>query len=206
MRVSARTDVQEGRLQLSVRQLVIILLALALAMFSLVTGSARADDGPPSEDVPAEEIYNVEVPLTLDCGALQQEAADYAVANGHCPAEGETWTDEQAAAVAAAVCGRAGFTAVRSPHFSGFHVVFSYLFVLNEPAIYRFINIAWANQATGRTGSLSDNGFMASSEWSGSRTVLTGAGPVTGSMGAMFILWWGGTCSTPVPLVASVPA
>lgn len=180
-----------GARTVRILRLAIALIALALIAQVLAPGVARAEEEPPPDDI------FVEVPMELDCGSMDPDATEYALANDLCAVDESGELEATAAGVR--VCGTGYF---QISNLGGGRAIAYYSFVSSSTAIYRSVS---GNFGLGLNNVvISDSGPMFGTTWAGSREGYTGIGLVSGRITISLLTVWGSWCSGSGSAVATV--
>jgi len=199
--------------------LTIVVVGLALTLgsgFGLIEApspaAAVALEAPPPEEATLPDIlreeaekseeeatgkskeYMKEVPMTLDCVNMTEQARDYALRNNLCTTDGHT--PEGDLSVKNKVDGDCGSSWIWVYNASrGYaRTVYGY-HSTDGTVVAHVLRVSWYNWSTGGASGWTDAAGELSSTYETSRTTFTGAGFVTVGLSGFVALWWGGTCT-----------
>ncbi len=151
-------------------------------------GVAFADEDRPLLP-PTRVVRTQTVPMTLNCGALEGSAQEYAEEHNLCssaqnPVPLDTRTGDCGSStlyLSNLGSGKARFH-MEATSTQGAMVIVSY-------------NTRWVNWWTSGSGNVYGTDYPFSSHWVRNKDATTSAGWVTATMTGEVTLWWGGTCS-----------
>lgn len=153
------------------------------------TGQLAPEDPPPGA---------IELDMSLDCAALDGDAAAYATKNGLCPGgtgvavpENTRWGN----------CG-ASWIYVSNRRSGNAYVWWGFLSTLGT-VVYRNLNAHWANYSRGTAGGFLDKNYMFSSSYTNDRVFKTAAGEVAVALSGSVRLVWGGSCTILIPTASA---
>jgi hypothetical protein len=167
--------------------------AVAILTIVLAPSAARAEAvtvQPQAQTLPAQMV---KAPMQVDCVKTTGSALKDAIAKGFCAADGGPTTQT----IATGNCGWSGIFPVNA---GGGRATIGYGFGSSlGPVIFRSLVVTWVN-ISGPTGAFSDVNVQASSTYSATRTVATGAGSVLAQLSGSVTLWYGTICTVLSPI------